>query len=85
MGIFKPIGTVNFYPNNGRSQLGWCIFDYTGSCSHSRAYEYFAESVYTPVKFWAKSCETLEDMKKFECAGGAAHMGGEPGNHQSQL
>lgn len=47
LGIHKPIGTVSFYPNKGKNQNG-CKWDFTGTCSHLRAFKYFAESIYAP-------------------------------------
>lgn len=83
LGIHRPIGTVNFYPNHGKSQSGWqCWIDPTGTCSHLRAFKYFAESIYAPVKFYAMPCKSFEDMEKSNCAGSITHMGGEPGNYQ---
>lgn len=49
LGIHKPIGTVSFYPNKGKRQNG-CKWDFTGTCSHLRAFKYFAESIYAPGK-----------------------------------
>lgn len=57
--MHEPIGTVSFYPNKGKNQLG-CKWDLTGTCSHLRAFKYFAESIYAPVTFWGYPCETFE-------------------------
>lgn len=82
LGINRAIGTANFYPNHGKRQSG-CWWDLDGGvCSHLRAYKYFAESIYSPVKFWSYPCRTFEDMQQSECGGIGVHMGGEPGNYQ---
>ncbi|XP_017846767.1 phospholipase A1 [Drosophila busckii] len=44
LGFLKPIGKGAFYPNGGQKQPG-CGLDATGSCSHSRSVEYYAEAV----------------------------------------
>ncbi|XP_063708820.1 pancreatic lipase-related protein 2-like [Culicoides brevitarsis] len=46
LGTDFPLGHVDFYPNNGRSQPGCLKIDVTGTCSHSRSLYYFAESMY---------------------------------------
>lgn len=44
LGFLNPIGKSSFYPNGGKLQPG-CGIDITGSCSHSRAYIYYAEAL----------------------------------------
>lgn len=44
LGFLQPIGKVTFFPNGGKSQPG-CGADFTGTCSHSRAYKYLAEAI----------------------------------------
>lgn len=68
LGMHKPIGTVSFYPNRGKNQLG-CWWDWTGTCSHLRAFKYFAESIYAPVTFWGYPCDSYDDMEKTNCKG----------------
>lgn len=82
LGFYNPVGTVNFYPNNGLKQTG-CTWDPTGTCSHLRAFKYFAESIYSTVSFYAYPCETFDDMKKGNCKGVGVRMGGEPGNYKA--
>jgi len=84
LGIYDPIGSTNFYPNHGKKQSGWrCWLDVTGTCSHYRAFKYFAESIYAPVKFDSMACKTFEAMEKSQCAGNLTHLGGEPGNYRN--
>ncbi|XP_055610292.1 lipase member H-A-like [Uranotaenia lowii] len=47
LGFYEPLGTVDFYPNGGISQPG-CGMDFTGMCSHSRAWELFGASLWEP-------------------------------------
>lgn len=78
----QPIGTIDFYPNGGKSQPG-CRWDLTARCSHQRAFEFYAESIYNP-KFSAFGCiESLDYLKVEKCtkvSNGFALMGGEPSN-----
>ncbi|XP_031622980.1 uncharacterized protein LOC116340565 [Contarinia nasturtii] len=83
LGFYNQIGTVSFYPNQGRTQVG-CPLDITGVCSHLRAYKYFAESIYSPVSFYGYPCKSMEDMKKGDCKGVGLKMGGEPGNYKAE-
>lgn len=80
LGFDKPIGKADFYPNFGRSQPG-CGWDLTGACAHSRAYEYFTESILTDVGFWSNQCgEYHTEIKKEKClpTGTTVTLGGDP-------
>lgn len=82
LGFFEPIGTANFYPNGGRVQPG-CAWDISGTCSHSRSYEFFAESLHSNVPFFSYECSSIEEISKGNCSvvdTDGALMGGEPGN-----
>ncbi|KAG5864681.1 hypothetical protein JTB14_009871 [Gonioctena quinquepunctata] len=46
LGFRKQLGHADYYPNGGEFQPG-CTADITGSCSHKKSYEYFAESILT--------------------------------------
>lgn len=75
-----PIGTASFYPNSGMHQNG-CLNNPIGYiCSHTRSYEYFAESLYSKVSFYAHPCSSYDDVIKGKCLGVGVRMGGEPGN-----
>ncbi|XP_052900822.1 pancreatic triacylglycerol lipase-like [Anopheles moucheti] len=86
LGLFEPIGHVDFYPNGGFNQPG-CerpffkqnnrfvsdMFHFF-SCSHSRAYEYFTESIINPMK--VVSCGSYDSYNAgecFDCGADGAH------------
>ncbi|XP_063709829.1 phospholipase A1 VesT1.02-like [Culicoides brevitarsis] len=80
LGFDEPIGTADFYPNFGRSQPG-CGWDLTGACAHSRAYEYFTESILSDVGFWSNQCgDYSTEIKKEKCSptGAVVTLGGDP-------
>lgn len=52
----------------------------TGSCSHSTAYKYFAQSIYFDMPLHGVRCNSLHDVKKGTCKSDQrAILGGEPG------
>lgn len=79
LGFDLPLGDSNFYPNGGSSQPG-CGVDVSGSCAHSRAPEFFAESITTTRNFWARQCGSLAEAISETCmpVGVDRKMGGEP-------
>lgn len=79
----EPIGTASFYPNFGMHQNG-CFSNPIGYiCSHKRSYEYFAESLYSKVSFYAYPCLSYGDAINGKCAGVGVSMAGEPGNYKA--
>ncbi|XP_063702492.1 phospholipase A1 2-like [Culicoides brevitarsis] len=73
LGMFRPLGTADFYPNYRRDkQQPGCEFDST--CSHSRAYQYYAESVANPTAFESVKCLDLEALKENQCEGGFGNV-----------
>ncbi|KAG0420946.1 hypothetical protein HPB47_003166 [Ixodes persulcatus] len=69
LGMKKPYGNANFYPNGGKSQPGCWFFDL--ACHHRRSVEYFMESIQS-----ARSCQ----FKALKCPGGQkAFIGGRCG------
>ena len=79
-GFTDPFCHADFYPNGGDNQPG-CGLDVSGSCSHSRAHELFAETIISSG-FVAVRCNTLADATNSRCTGAReASMGGEPGNN----
>lgn len=59
------MGHADYYPNGGRTQPG-CGVDVAGSCAHSRAYAYYAESLNSD-KFVATKCDSFNSFTKGSC------------------
>ncbi|XP_058839272.1 lipase member H-A-like [Topomyia yanbarensis] len=81
LGFDLPLGDANFYPNGGRTQPG-CGIDITNNCAHTRAHQYFAESIGSPLGFVGQHCASHEEILTGVCtqSGPPALMGGEPSN-----
>lgn len=81
LGFSAPLGDGNFYPNGGRSQPG-CGWDLAGTCAHSRAHEFYLESLNTEDHFYSFSCESYDEIRRGRCTtnGQQIPMGGDPGN-----
>lgn len=65
LGFKSSIGHADFFPNGGTKQTG-CKFDILGTCAHSRAYTYFAESIKSS-NFLSKECTNYEDFQEAKC------------------
>lgn len=78
LGFDQPLGDASFYPNWGRNMPG-CGIDLAGTCGHSRAWEYFGESIRTG-NFWATRCGGYSNILNRSCpsTGASQLMGGEP-------
>lgn len=61
--LIYPYGHVDFYPNGGGMMPGCLSSDYW--CSHSRAYEYFAESIGLENAFVGQECRDYEEMRYY--------------------
>lgn len=79
LGFHVNIGTADFYPNYGKYQPG-CGLDIIGICAHSRAYEYFAESVNSNLGFWSRQCDNYMEIVQENCTSTqiSAALGGDP-------
>ncbi|XP_055916670.1 phospholipase A1 VesT1.02-like [Eupeodes corollae] len=64
LGFIQPIGQAAFYPNGGRTQPG-CGLDMIGTCSHSRAYLYYAEAI--RQQFLGIKCDHWKDAVEKDC------------------
>lgn len=67
LGWKSAIGDADYFPNGGGSQPG-CGFDIAGTCAHSRAIEFFAESIRTSG-FTAHICDGIKVYDKGHCDG----------------
>ncbi|ERL94834.1 pancreatic lipase-related protein 2 isoform X1 [Dendroctonus ponderosae] len=77
LGFGIKMGDADYYPNGGSSQPG-CGIDLAGSCAHSRAYVYFAESL-NSNKFIAKQCDTYSNFDRNRCENNvSSRQGGYP-------
>ncbi|XP_033307454.1 pancreatic triacylglycerol lipase-like [Bombus bifarius] len=63
-GYSLPVGTSDFYANDGRHQPG-CGIDLLGICAHLRSYKFYAESITNPKGFLGRRAD-----------GATAYMGG---------
>ncbi|XP_053984241.1 endothelial lipase-like [Hylaeus volcanicus] len=63
-GFLTPIAHCDVYANDGITQPG-CGTNV--SCSHGRAYEYFAESINSEVGFWARQCDNSLEFRTGLC------------------
>lgn len=80
LGFGEPLADTDFFPNGGKQQAG-CGIDLVGTCSHSRAYQFFAESI-NNNNFRGIPC-LWNEVEQGNCSpgGNSATMGGEPSNH----
>ncbi|CAL8129453.1 unnamed protein product [Orchesella dallaii] len=62
LGMVNDCGHVDFRPNGGSVQPG-CENEFFGTCSHSRAIEYYVESVNDPDAFQAFESHSYEDFE----------------------
>jgi len=77
LGFGINMGHVDYYPNGGSSQPG-CGLDLVGSCAHSRAYEYYAESL-LENHFVSQKCDTYRNFGNSLCNQNAVSLlGGYP-------
>ncbi|EDW18725.2 uncharacterized protein Dmoj_GI13385 [Drosophila mojavensis] len=74
LGEDSPVGHADFYPGGDDPVQNGCIFL---ECSHSRAVEYFAESVYPDQErnFLASKCDSMKDVHAKVCKSPHSLMG----------
>ncbi|XP_076289001.1 pancreatic triacylglycerol lipase-like [Lasioglossum baleicum] len=80
-GYVDPIGDIDFYPNGGSLQPG-CM---TNTCSHLRAYKYFAESINSTPGFVAVKCNSYANFLEGKCRSNTkAILGGSKPNYEAK-
>lgn len=72
LGFMSPLGHADFYANGGKYQIG-CGLDV--ACSHSRAYELYAESLISKNLFYALKCIKFLPILPRNCPGPLGIMG----------
>ncbi|KAJ2938936.1 hypothetical protein O0L34_g17747 [Tuta absoluta] len=70
-GLTDAVGDVDYFPNDGEQQPD-CLFQ---TCSHSRAWLYFTESVVDRKAFPAVKCDSWEAFKNGSCEDKISYMG----------
>lgn len=70
-GLKEAVGQVDYYPNEGFQQPA-CLLD---TCSHSRAWQYFAESLHDETSYPAVHCASWDAFKKGQCNQTTSYMG----------
>ncbi|XP_054732199.1 vitellogenin-1 [Anastrepha obliqua] len=62
----EPLGDIDFYPGGANALPPGCM---TAACAHSRAVEYFAESVYpgNTANFIGFKCKNWKALEKVKC------------------
>lgn len=53
-----------------------------GTCAHSRAHEFYIESINTETHFYSYQCQSYDEIRRGRCTviGEQHRMGGDPGN-----
>ncbi|XP_015373142.1 PREDICTED: pancreatic lipase-related protein 2-like isoform X2 [Diuraphis noxia] len=69
LGLIKPLGHIDFYPNGGVAQLKCKKVDTAsgGACSHAKAFEYFAHSILVKNDFKALKCTQWSEYQEDKC------------------
>lgn len=70
LGLAEPCGHVDFYPNAGEYQPGCSDLSKQGEtrgCSHSRAHDYWIESINGETPFLARPCSDWDAYVAGEC------------------
>lgn len=62
----EPIGDADFFPNGGKPPQPGCGSDIFGACSHSRAWQLFAESIGSD-DFKAVACGSYDEFLSGKC------------------
>lgn len=65
LGIRSSLGHADYFPNGGGVQPG-CGIDALGTCSHGRAYQFYAESI-TDYGFESLECSSYSNYQRGRC------------------
>ncbi|KAF4518309.1 hypothetical protein B566_EDAN005878, partial [Ephemera danica] len=77
------MGHADFYPNGGTGDMPGCgLIEFTGICSHERAYIYYIESIST-TNFVSKLCTSWRDYKNGDCDNNEAQPMGDMVSHSA--
>lgn len=63
LGADEKSGTVDFWPNSGKTQPGCGISGILTACSHGRSWEFYSESVVNPTAFIGVKCDSWKDFQ----------------------
>ncbi|KAJ8875391.1 hypothetical protein PR048_023286, partial [Dryococelus australis] len=74
LGFDSPLGHRDFFPNGGYWPQPGCILDLVATCSHRRAYYYFAEAVKNGRGFHGVRCDSWQAYKSGNCSSDSAEM-----------
>ena len=74
LGQKEAVGDIDFYPNGLDPLPPGCV---TITCAHSRAYDYYSESIYSGNEngFMAKRCNSITSYNSGDCNGSEVPMG----------
>ncbi|XP_029159256.1 pancreatic lipase-related protein 2-like [Nylanderia fulva] len=75
LGILRPIGDADFYPNGGTFRQPGCPILSAQYCSHARSHQFFAESIVHPEGFISVQCSNWIDFQFGKCSNNTALMG----------
>ncbi|CAL1677802.1 unnamed protein product [Lasius platythorax] len=75
LGILRPIGHADFYPNGGTFRQPGCPVISSQYCSHGRSHQFFAESIVHADGFPAVQCANWIDFGLRKCSNNTAVMG----------
>ncbi|KAL3867998.1 hypothetical protein ACJMK2_040838 [Sinanodonta woodiana] len=68
LGMFDPMGHVDYYPNGGLVQPGCKAISIFGAvCRHRRSFEFFIESINSACPFKSYRCQSYDHFKQGLC------------------
>ena len=67
LGLLRPAGHLDFFPNGGGEKQPGCGVDINNYCAHDRAFIYYAESLTRPEGFLSVYCDSWEVFIRHDC------------------